>query len=155
MSGYSRERARELMHRLMLADRMHRAALEEYIGVQGIHRSQHMLLMYLERKKGCVSQKGIAKEFDISPAAVAVTLKKLEAGGYVERNVREGDNRVNEISITEKGREIVEKSRKWFDNVDRQMFCEFTDEEYAVMGRCFDKMINGLKDFDGKTLGKE
>ena len=44
-----------------------------------------MILMYLTRCTTTPSQKDIAKHFEISAAAVAVSLKKLEAGGYIKR----------------------------------------------------------------------
>ena len=67
------------------ADIMHRRAIEQWATDAGMHRSQHRMLMYLTRCKGTPSQKDLAKHFDISPAAVAVTLKKLENDGYIER----------------------------------------------------------------------
>ena len=48
--------------------------------------------------------------YGVSGATMAVSLKKLEKGGYINRLVDQHDNRCNQICITEKGREVVEES---------------------------------------------
>ena len=59
---------------------------------------------------------------DVSAATVAVSLKKLEKGRYVKRQPDEGDNRLNKITITEKGNSVVEKSKRIFEAADRKVF---------------------------------
>jgi len=112
-------------------DKMHRKAIEKWATDAGMHRSQHRMLMYLSRCENMPSQKDLALHFDISPAAVAGTLKKLEADGYIERGKcsERADSRFNEIRITERGREAAMQSRKYFRHVDMEAMKDFTDEE--------------------------
>ena len=142
--------SREIQHRFMHIGRLHRRAVENKIGKAGVHKSQHMILMYLHRKSGKVSQKDIANHFEISPAAVAVSLKKLETGGYIERNSAESDNRYNEITITEKGKEVVEYSRKVFEEVDEKSFEGISAEEREVLITLLDKITFNIKKLSGK-----
>ena len=129
------------------ADIMHRRAIEQWATDAGMHRSQHRMLMYLTRCEGSPSQKDIAKHFDISPAAVAVTLKKLESDGYIERGKcgERSDSRFNEIRITERGREAAIQSRKYFQHVDGQAFKDFSAEELAIFTALLERMQENLK----------
>ena len=111
----------------------------------GIHRSQHMILMYLYRCKDKKSQKDIAKHFEISAAAVAVSLKKLEAGGYIKRTCCDNDNRFNEIEITEKGKAIVDFSHCLFEQIDAETFSGMSDNEKQTLVLLLDKVLSNLK----------
>ncbi len=142
--------SRAIQHKFMCIGRMHRKAIENKLNNVGVHKSQNMILMHLYNSDSELSQKDIAKHFEISPAAVAVSLKKLECGGYIERNLNKDDNRFNKISITEKGKEIVLYSRKVFEETDEKAFLGITEEERATLTALLDKVILNLKDLSGK-----
>ena len=74
-------------------------------------------------------QRDLAESMHITPAAVAVTLKKLEKAGIVEKKISEKDNRYNRIIITEKGEKIVKESYDMFRSIDTQAFEGFSEEE--------------------------
>ncbi len=115
-------------------DKMHRRAIEHRSAQIGLHRSQHRMLMYLSCCEGTPSQKDLAKHFDISPAAVAGTLKKLESDGYIERGKcsERQDSRFNEIRITEQGREATVQSRQYFRHIDNEAMRGFSDGELEM-----------------------
>ena len=141
---YNQNKAHVVMHKLMQTDRMHRSTIENFVSALGIHRSQHMLLMYLSKNANCPSQKEIADEFDISPAAVAVTLKKLEAAGFIERSAGQEDSRFNEIRLTQNGKDVTEKTTEMFSKVDYAMFSDFTEQELCDLEKSLDKIQRGL-----------
>ncbi len=125
-------------------DRLHRRIFENAaVSNFGIHRSQHMMLMCISRHSA-YSQKELAKKMGISPAAVAVTLKKLEADGLINRSAVTDDNRRNSIVITEKGQNIINETHRLFTNVDRTMFSGFSDEEIEIFTSCLEKMHGNL-----------
>lgn len=129
----------------MLTDRLHRKAVEKFAAQLGIHRSQHFVLMRIAASGGCVSQKELAKKLEISPAALAVTLKKLENGGYLEKKPDEGDSRLNEIRLTEKGREIYRLSAERFSGIDRKMFSGISDVELEQFISILARMQSNLQ----------
>lgn len=144
------------IHAFIRADIMHRRVIEQWATDAGMHRSQHRMLMYLTKCGNTPTQKDIAKNFDISPAAVAVTLKKLESDGYIERGkcAERSDSRYNEIKITERGRIAAMQSRKYFQHVDSEAFKDFSDDELAAFTALLERMQNNLKniapiDIDG------
>ena len=75
------------------------------------------------------SQKELAEMGHISGATVAVSLKKLEKGGYIEREVDVNDNRCNQIRMTEKGMEVVKHSIRIFQRTETELLDGFTKEE--------------------------
>ncbi len=131
-------------------NRLHMKAFDKLVGSMKIRRSQHRILMYLSHHGPAVSQKDMADEFEISPAAVAVTLKKLEEEGYIEKTVHENDNRYNYVNITEKGRSVVDMTHERFFEVDMLMFKDLTESELETLGTCLKKMHGSLKHiYDG------
>ncbi len=139
-----------IQRRLMHINRLHRCTVESRVNQTGLPRSQHMMLMHLNRCDFKVSQKELAEHFEISPAAVAVTLKKLEIDGYIEKAASKDDNRFNEITITPKGRSIVEFSHKVFSEIDEKTFEGISNEERLKLLEILDKVETNLKSIMGK-----
>ncbi len=110
------------------ADGMLRRFMERKVEHTGVYPTQHRLLMELGRNPG-VSQVELAEKFDVSAAAITVSLKKLEKGGYISRLVNREDNRSNQVSITEKGSEVIDYSIEMFREADRRLFNGFTDQD--------------------------
>jgi DNA-binding MarR family transcriptional regulator len=138
-------RAQQAVKLLMLTDRLHRAAIEAQIEKLGIHRSQHFVLMHLSHSGGGISQSEIAKRLDVSPAAVTVTLQKLEKSGLIERQNRQDDARTKIITLTDAGRQTVEVTHRLFLEVDEQMCGGMTGEELDTLCACLSKMTENLK----------
>lgn len=126
------------------ADRLIKRRIEWMVKDTGVYRSQHRILMHLHRQPNC-SQVEIADFLDISPAAVAVSLKKLEKGGYICRETDENDNRVHQVTITAKGKQVIEKSFAIFQKVDRQMFLGFSDEEMEQMSGYLERIYQNFE----------
>lgn len=125
-------------------DRMHRRIFENAASHEfGIHRSQHIMLMCLSSGDQ-ITQKTLAERMNISAAAVAVTVKKLEAGGFIERNVGTDDGRQNIIQLTEKGKSIVDKTQNLFTKIDSRMLEGISDEQLEVFYECLEKMHENL-----------
>jgi len=132
---------RELRHML----RVHHAVCESRVKALGIHPAQHMLLMHLAEKSEIASQKELAEHLEISPAAVAVSLKKLEAEGYITRKESKGDNRIKSIGVTPKGLKIVTDSRIIFDSIDTDMFEGIDEDELLRCMATLEKLQSNIK----------
>ena len=127
----------ELIHLFLHTNRLHRNLMEEQISKLGIHASQHHMLVIIANNKS-ICQKDIAKKLEISSAAVAVTLNKLEAAGLISRTQSFDDARMNHISITDKGSSLLKTTRQIFESIDEQFFKGVEDED-------IDHMIATLK----------
>lgn len=139
------ENLRHAMISEMLAVcRKQHCAMESLASGIGGHHAQQRLLLFLSGCGGVPSQKELAVFLRISPAAVAVMLKKLEKSGYIEKNTGSRDNRVNQIKITPEGEKIVRKMKELFDGAEGEICAGLTEEDLQHMIRCFDRMIENL-----------
>ena len=99
--------------------------------------------MYLNHHPNC-SQVEIARELEISPAAVAVSLKKLESGGYITRETTESDSRTHRVTITQKGRSVIERSEQMFWETEKAMFEGFSEEEMQSLQQFLERIYENL-----------
>lgn len=129
---------------LMRSTRMHRRIIESRIQELGIHPSQHFVLMQLSNGGPMASQSQIAEKMDVSAASVARTLKNLDEGGYITRADGQTDSRRNEITITPKGEDVVQASRRIFQSVDEAIYAGFSPEELSRLEALLHKMIDNL-----------
>lgn len=132
-----------LISQYMEIMKLHRTILEREFNKTGVYRSQHQILMYLSDHSQA-SQKEIADRHHVSTSTIAVSLKKLEKGGYISRIVDQSDNRYNQINLTDRGRQVVEKSRVFFQMMEESMFRDFNQEDFKVMEQLFDKLNRNL-----------
>lgn len=140
----------QAINMMIKTDHMHRCMIDSRVGLLGIHRTQHRILMHLAKSDKLPSQKELADHLNITPAAVTGLLKKMEAEGYVEKTLGR-DNRFNELQITDKGRELVKRTRAVFCEADTSMFEGFTDEELDIYISCLEKLqANIRKQFERK-----
>lgn len=121
-------RKHKLVEKYIMANKLHKMYLEREVAQTGVYRSQHQILMYIAANPNA-SQKEIATRQHVSTATIAVSLKKLEKGGYISRSADKKDNRFNQICITPKGRAVVEGSIQIFQKVEDALFAHFTEEE--------------------------
>lgn len=145
------EAVRETVHGLFYTMRLHRAAIERSLAKAGIHPSQHRMLVFLHRNGGAAAQRALSEEFNISPAAVAVTLRKLEEGGYISRIAEKEDGRRKSVRITAAGEAILKTTYHSFTAVDLAMFEGFSEEELAAFGGTLLRMQESLAAIAGEV----
>lgn len=134
-----------LVWRFMRVMRRHHALVERRIGAIGLHHSQHRMLVHLAKRQGEIpTQKELAENLGISPAAVTTTLKRLEKEEYISRTITDEDNRCNEIRITEKGLAKIEEGRGIFESADRALFEGFTEAEMATLLSFMERIDHNL-----------
>lgn len=135
---------KNIQHRLVnlfrQLDQFFKRAIGKKVSSTGVYRSQHRILMMLSEHPDC-SQTELADELDISSAAVAVTLKKLEKAGYISRQCSAEDNRMNHVVMTDKGKMIIDISHSYFQEVENALFVGFSEEEMALLEKFFLRII--------------
>ena len=123
---------------------LQKALFESRVKTTGLYGTQHRILMHLACRHKLPSQKELADHLQITPAAVTGALKKLESDGYIDKSLGH-DNRFNEIQITEKGFQVVERSKEIFDSTERSLFEGFSDEELEMYIQCLEKLKRNIK----------
>lgn len=148
------QRIHQAISGLIRVGRRHHQLIEQRVEALGMHRSQHHMLMTLSRMGRTASQKDLAQCLGISPAAVARTLKTLEADGWVEK-ADGADNRRNEISLSPEGQERVEASRSLFRALDQGIFEDISDGEIAALAATLDCMLDNIARMEAEESNKK
>ncbi len=141
---------KRLVGKIMKINRLHRSVISDTTGSIKLQRSGHMMLLYVMHCENPPSQKDIAESFNITPAAVAMTLKKMEGYGLIVRTPSKTDSRVNLIEVSAAGKEMLEKNKQRFEMADKAMLADIDDADLDKMSQTLDAMIENLIKFGAK-----
>jgi len=107
-----------------------------------------MILFVLRHRKEAgqsVVQRQLSDVLRVSPATIAVSLKSLERGGYVERRSDAADARRKRIALTPKGVEAVALCETVFSKIDTRMLCGLDGEEIMRLTGYLNRMLENLR----------
>ena len=85
---------------------LHGALMQEVLAGYGLHFGQPRILFTIDEMTGA-TQKELAKRLQITPASLAMSLKRLQKAGFLDKDVNGKDLRCNKICLTPKGRQAV------------------------------------------------
>lgn len=113
----------------------------------GLHFGQPRILYTVMTMNGA-SQNEIAEKLQISPASLAVSIKRMQRVGLLEKVTDEKDLRVNKVRITEKGIKVQEGFRAEACATDRQMLSGFSPEELAQVEYYLEQIYRNLNQIE-------
>lgn len=125
-------------------DRLHKVTFDRVAAKTRIHRGQHMALAIIAGKDEDTNQNALATELNVSPAAVAKTLRQLEKAGYVIRYHNPADRRNILVKITNSGKEVAKSLFDLFQTIDHRMFEGMNDELLESFNNAMVIMQNNL-----------
>lgn len=128
-------------------NRMMTHMIDRKVSGTQVYRGQHQVLMHIAHHPDA-SQAEIAGQMEISPSALAVTLKKLEKGGYIVRSTDTSDDRKKHIGMTESGSVIVAESHRMFKEIENQMFYGLSGEELEILGGLMSRIEKNLQNME-------
>lgn len=91
----------------------------------------------------------LAKHADVSPATMTAMLDHLEKDGMVARRRSETDRRQVIVSLTERGRELMEAKRAFWEHTWREMLGHHSEDELTAAARVM-RDVAGLLDSLGR-----
>lgn len=101
----------------------------------GINSTQLHLLFEISNQND-INQEKIASRCNINKGAVARSIKKLEDNGLVVRQIDSSNRRQNKVSLTKKGKDIVDKSieliGEWEDEIFNNDLIEKEDMQKVL-----------------------
>ena len=130
--------AEQLMQTTHLLHRSHEARAVQP-GEIDPRRGQGRILALLKRT-GETSQRDLAYLLDIRQQSLAELLAKLEAAGYITREVSHADRRVQNIRLTEKGEQLELNTA----DPDDAFGC-LTEEEQTQLGDYLTRVCDSLR----------
>ncbi|AZA83231.1 MarR family transcriptional regulator [Chryseobacterium lactis] len=112
--------------------------------INGITATHYNMIEFILRKEE-VTGREIATAFNISQAAVSKQLKFLIGHDFIIQKQDESDRRKFNLSVTEKGRFIIENSETFRKNITRQAASILTSKELENFNSLLAKVLSHLK----------
>ncbi len=110
-----------------------------------INETQLSYLIEIKFHKG-INQHEVASNCNIDKGAVARSLRKLEEQGLILRKVDDENRRQNNIFLTEKGNETLEKSKEILDKWDFEIYEGINQKDKEKTHEVLKKLV--LKSFE-------
>lgn len=110
-----------------------------------IHPGQLPILMLLQKQDN-LTQIEIANKVCVKASTIAVVLKKLEANGFIEKKIDVNDRRVFYICLTEKGKEVANKTANILIELENKITSSLSKEEKANLIICLQKVTEKFDD---------
>lgn len=109
-----------------------------------LFKGQYPILAIICENEGC-SQKFLADQLMVSPASIALSVKRLCKAGMIHKDVDENNLRCNRIYSTEKGRMLKDHACELHKDLDERSFAGFSEEEKIQMSLFFDRILENLQ----------
>lgn len=118
-------------------------------------RSIRLLIMELARRDGR-TQLELVNATHLKAPTVSVTMQKLEKEGVVTRRPDEYDQRATRVFLTEKGRELDNRTRKSVFETEEIAMARLSEEERENLSRLLLKVRDSLLSEQGESIrGKD
>lgn len=114
--------------------------LEEY----ELHPGQVAVMKALDKKEG-MSQRELADWLHIKPPTVAVSIKRMEKKGFLERKPDSQDQRIMRIYLTPHGKEINKELQELLKRNEEELLNGFEEGEIYLLQRFFKQMVDNVK----------
>lgn len=148
--------------KIQLLRRIYIRQMEEH---NALNCTQVHLLEYIRRHAGC-RQMDAAEDLGVTPAAVAMMVKRLKQMEYLTAAVCPENQRCKQLTITEQGENAMRKNGAAMDRFDAAVFEGFSDEEMQQlaeymnriglnMERAMGRAPTGVEPSDLQTLVQE
>jgi len=131
---------KKLFYEIMVFQILRKKFIRNEITKQGLYYGQHHILEFINHNPGC-KQTDLSYYLKVTPASIAVSTKRLEKAGFIEKQVDQDNLRQNSLFLTDKGKEACENMERFFMNLDSDALKDITEEEYLLLERLLDKMI--------------
>ena len=98
-------------------------------------------------REGGLSQREISDKLHVKPPSVAVSIKRMESAGLLEKSPDKKDQRVTRIYLSTRGRELNQEIDEIVKHNEKVLFKGFTESEQCLMRRFLLQIIKNLEEF--------
>ena len=117
----------------------------------GLYFGQFPILDYIHSHNGC-TQAELSDALAVTPASIALSTKRLQKSGLLQKNADENNLRRNKLSLTEKGVRAIENHRQIFSRFDQEAFAGFKDEELQNFKDYLDRITMNITGEDTNEI---
>lgn len=128
--------------------RMHHNSIKAEMRKRGLKEASQPQILFLlmnQTDADGISQKRIADIIGITPSTVAISIKRMEKSGLVQKIADHDDLRYNHVKLTPKGKEFLDECINAFKAIDTKMFDGFSENDRDQLKTFFKCMIKNLE----------
>lgn len=133
----------DLAGRLYKLNLLRRDFIQESTVDIALYFGQLPILEYVIEHDKC-TQKEIADRLSVTPASIAISTKRMQKAGLLEKKVDENNLRCNRLTVTKKGHELSKQYRLKFDEMDKKMFVGFGEDELKQVNSYLSRLIMNI-----------
>ncbi|WGR73152.1 MULTISPECIES: MarR family transcriptional regulator [unclassified Bradyrhizobium] len=134
--------------------RLRRLMFDRALAPLGITRSQWWVLEFIARNDG-LPQTRLANGLDLGKVALGTLIDRLEAAGFVIRQIDPADRRVNRVYLTKQALQLLEGIRKNAETFDGAVLRDVHEEELEATSRALLAIKQNLLALCAKTKAEE
>lgn len=123
---------------------LHKDTMRRFFQNCGLFNGHPFHLFYIHTHPG-VTQKELSEQLNVAPATIAISIRRLESAGLVERTRDTKDKRISHLSLTEKGIDMDNRCLKGKDFLIESLYKDFSEEELTTLSTLLKKMTNNLE----------
>lgn len=140
----------QLIHRLI---KIKSRLVFDNLGVPKINQPLILAILNQPENDGQMdTQKEIADKLNESQATIAQAIKIMQRAGLVKKINQENDLRVNQIVITEKGKQLQKKFDEGYRYIQASMLQDFSENEQDQLQTFFIRILDNLENMSPKAL---
>jgi DNA-binding MarR family transcriptional regulator len=113
------------------------------LGKDRLGVAQDLTIYHIAQQKG-INQKDLANKLNITPASVSSIVRQMESQGLLERVQDEKDGRKFNLSLTEKGQNLVSQVIDTWTKIQEETTKGFTENEKATFFRLLKHLEKNL-----------
>ena len=122
----------------------HRKCLLQQCQSYGLYVGQPQVLDFLRAHPGC-TQNEIANALGVSPASIAFSTKRLQASGFLMKQINSLDMRRNKLYATPEGINALDSFEVKMSEYNEKIFEGFTEEELKQLENFSERVNENLE----------
>lgn len=136
---------KELTGAFLCLEALKRFTVQSSLKDSKVYFGQPPVLEYLA-EHGQATQAELAAAVGVSAASMAVSVRRMQKSGLIEKAGDENDLRRNKISITDFGRQELDKLNGTFDEIDAKTYGGFSEAELTQLKEYLDRINRNLSE---------
>src|SRR5690606_23244307 len=141
-----------MLIKMVMVVRAFRNRMDEELRKMGQGSARMETLGAIMNMQGAKSQSDVAKRLRVESATITRMVDILSSEGLVVRSPDPSDRRVNLLSVSPKGEEVLREIFTVYDAVREHILTDLPEQEYDRLHDIFDKMLKRLdKPLDGSV----
>ncbi|MEH7276860.1 MarR family winged helix-turn-helix transcriptional regulator, partial [Neobacillus vireti] len=114
---------------------------------------QHYILGYIQKSHECTSTE-LAEVFEVNKSAITAIVNRLADRGIIERTRDENDRRVVYLTLTEKGKELNQKTQEKVHVLVESFITQFDESEITNFINTYEKLAQILTNMKKEEVGE-